>query len=125
MRLGDRLKAMDVAVVEEAAPDGQAPPKRNGSDPLAEYKEQAREALFEQLDEQGFLAPGQGNVLTQACSALVLDAAGRHDEAVGRAEALARKVLAQPRSQGTGAVALVAPHPLVKPLFSSSISLRR
>jgi len=53
MRLGDRLKEID----PEQRPNGSSasgPASRPGADPLAEFKEQAREALFEHLDEQGF-----------------------------------------------------------------------
>jgi len=55
MRLGDRLKAMDPGTAEDRPiPSGQSASPVPGSDPLAAYKEQARDALFEQLDEQGF-----------------------------------------------------------------------
>jgi len=55
MRLGDRLKAMDPGTAQDGpAPNGQSAGPVAGSDPLAAYKEQARDALFEQLDEQGF-----------------------------------------------------------------------
>jgi len=53
MRLGDRLKVMDPASPADGeGPD--SPSSRPGGDPLAEFKEQAREALFAHLDEQGF-----------------------------------------------------------------------
>ncbi len=55
MRLGDRLKAIDpVAADDRSAPNGRSAGERPSLDPLAAYKEQARNALFEQLDEQGF-----------------------------------------------------------------------
>ncbi|MCB2224111.1 MAG: CpaF family protein [Actinobacteria bacterium] len=49
MRLGDRIKAADTGRPRDDG--GRARP---AADPLAEFKERAREALFAHLDEQGF-----------------------------------------------------------------------
>ena len=51
MRLGDRLKAIDPGDADgRTAPNGQSAGARPRLDPLAAYKEQARNALFEQLE---------------------------------------------------------------------------